>query len=69
MTSVFDLCDAHTGEVLDTVTFDDTTITYATGEAEPLVETRGRLIPDRALMVASFDDWSNGYLLTRRRGS
>lgn len=63
--TVVELVDADSSEIYDTVTFDGDTVTYDTGDARSIVESRMRLIPDRGEMLASFDGWSNGYLATR----
>ncbi len=62
MTERFDLVEVADGAVLDTIVFTDADVTYQTGEAQTLVESRMRLIPDREAMVLSLDGWSNGYV-------
>lgn len=68
MNGRFELVDAETGDVLDLVTFTDGEVTYESGLAESIVGTRRRLIPATGELLASFDGWSNGYLITRLIG-
>nr|WP_221374387.1 hypothetical protein [Actinoplanes polyasparticus] len=63
MTDVLQLVSGD--DVLDTVTFTGDEITYATGEARSLIESRLKLIPDRVQALRSLVGWSNGYVTVR----
>jgi hypothetical protein len=65
--TVIQLVDARTGEVYDTVTVDGARITYDTGDARDLIESRARLADGTDQLIASLDGWSNGYVATRLR--
>jgi hypothetical protein len=67
---MFDLVNADTGQVLDTVTYGPNGMTYSTGRARSIVEARIRR--DHVTEVVACErlarGWTNGYRETRSHG-
>jgi hypothetical protein len=62
---IIEYVNAADDTVLDTVTFDGDDITYDTGRARSLVESKIAALGGADTARKALRSWSNGYVLTR----